>query len=136
MSMRLSYQKSVSILLMSVLILQVGCRGWIEKSIVPDTGMAIPQRGILRVTKTDGAVITLRDSFITTDSIVGFFADEPLRRAAVARTDVTKIELRGDTTPRTIRVAGKAYVGVVLGLIVAVMVTGIMLGVATNRAYR
>jgi len=134
--MQPSYRKSVSILLMSVLILQVGCRGWIEKPIVPDTGIAIRQRGILRVTKTDGAVITLRDSFITNDSIVGFFADEPLRRATVARTDVTKIELRGDTTPRAVRVAGKAYVGVVLGLILAVAVTGMMLGVASKRAHR
>ena len=136
MSTQLPYRKSVSILLMSVLVLQVGCRGWIEKPIVPDTGIAIPQRGILRVTKTDGAVITLRDSFIRNDSIVGYLADELLRRATVARTDVTKIELRGDTTPRAVRVAGKAYVAVVLGLILAVAVTGIMLGVASNRAHR
>jgi len=120
---------------MSVLIFQVACRGWIEKPIVPDAGTAVPHRGILRVTKTDGAVITLRDSFITNDSIVGFLADEPLRRATVARNDVTKIELRGDTTPHAVRVAGKAYVGVVLGLIVAVMVTGIMLGVASKRSH-
>ena len=135
MSTQLSYRKSVSILLMAVLTFQVACRGWIEKPIVPDTGTAIQHRGILRVTKTDGAVITLRDSFITNDSIVGFLVDEPLRRTTVARTDAKKIELRGDTTPRAVRVAGKAYVGVVLGLIVAVMVTGIMLGVASKRAY-
>jgi hypothetical protein len=136
MSIQLSYRKGVSILLMSVLILQIGCRGWIEKPIVPDNGISIPQRGILRVTKTDGAVIMLKDFFITNDSIVGFFADEPLRRAGVARTDVMKTELRGDTTPHAVRVAGRAYVGVVLGLILAVAVTGIMFGVASKRANR
>jgi hypothetical protein len=127
--------KSVSILLMSLLILQGACRGYVERPIVPDTGLTVPQRGILRVTKTDGVVITLNDSFITSDSIVGFLADAPLRRATLARTDVAKVELRSDTTPRAVRVAGKAYMGVVLGLILAVMVTGIMLGVASERAH-
>ena len=70
MSTQLSYRKSVSILLMAVLTFQVACRGWIEKPIVPDTGTAIPHRGILRITKTDGAVITLKDAIIVNDSIV------------------------------------------------------------------
>jgi hypothetical protein len=131
-----SHRKSVSILLMSVMILQVACRGWIEKPIVPDTGPAIPQRGTLRVTKTDGAVITLRDSFITNDSIVGFVSADPIRRAAIARTDVTKIELRGDTTPRGVRIAGKVYLGVLAGLGLALAVTAIMFGIASRRANR
>jgi hypothetical protein len=94
---------------MSVLILQSGCRGWIEKPIVPDTGTAIPRRGTLRVTKSDGAVISLRDSFITNDSIVGFSSDTSRVPTAIARTDVSKIEVRGDTTPRGVRTAGKIY---------------------------
>jgi hypothetical protein len=55
MFVQLPHRKSVSILLMSVMMFQIGCRGWIEKPIVPDTGIGIPQRGLLRVTKTDGA---------------------------------------------------------------------------------
>ena len=133
--MQRHYRKSLSLFLMAFLIIQAGCRGWIEKPMVPDTGTAIPPRGLLRVTTNNGAVITLSDSFITSDSIVGFSSDEPPRRAAVARADVTKIELRGDTTPRAARIAGKAYVGVVLGLIVAVAVTGIMFGIASTRAH-
>jgi len=124
MSLQLPHRKSVSILLMSVMAFQIGCHGWIQKPIVPDTGVAIPQRGNLRVTKSDGAVITLQDSFITNDSIVGFFSAEPLRRTAIARADVTKIEVRGDTTPQGVRTAGKIYLGVVfaLGLVLAVTV--------------
>jgi hypothetical protein len=118
---------------MSVVILQVGCRGWIEKPIVPDTGIAIPQRGTLRVTKTDGAVIILRDSFITNDSIVGFFSDDPLRRAAIARTDATKIEVRGDTTPRGVRIAGKVYLGVLAALGLVLAVTVIMWANASSK---
>jgi hypothetical protein len=98
---------------MSVLILQTSCRGWIEKPIVPDTGIAIPRRGTLRVTKSDGTVISLTDSFITKDSIVGFSSDTSRAPTAIARTDVTKIELRGDTTPRGVRTAAKIYLGVV-----------------------
>jgi hypothetical protein len=128
MSLQLPHRKSVSILLMSVVILQVGCRGWIEKPIVPDTGIAIAQRGLLRVTMTDGAVITLRDSFVTDDSIVGFFSADPLRRASIARSEVTKIEVRGDTTPRGVRIAGKVYLGVVLALGLVLAVTVIMYG--------
>jgi hypothetical protein len=126
MSTQQSYRKSLSILLVSGLILQVGCRGWLEKPIVPDTGIAIPRRGILRVTKADGAVIGLRNSFITDDSIVGFLSDEPIRRAAIARTDVTKIEIRGDTTPKGLRIAGKVYLGVLAALGTALAVETIM----------
>jgi len=101
--------RSINILLVSVLILQTGCRGWIEKPTVPDTGTAIPRRGTLRVTKSDGTVISLRDSFITLDSIVGFVSDTTRRPMAIARADVTKIEVRGDTTPQGLRTAGKIY---------------------------
>ncbi|HMH26114.1 MAG TPA: hypothetical protein VK542_05940 [Gemmatimonadaceae bacterium] len=101
--------RSINILLVSVLILQTGCRGWIEKPIVPDTGIAIPRRGTLRVTKSDGTVISLRDSFITIDSIVGFASDTTRQPMAIARANVTKIEMRGDTTPQGLRTAGKIY---------------------------
>jgi hypothetical protein len=94
---------------MSILILQSSCRGWIEKPIVPDTGIAIPRRAALRVTKSDGKVILLSDSFITIDSIVGFVSDTTRQPMAIARTDVTKIEVRGDTTPQGLRTAGKIY---------------------------
>jgi hypothetical protein len=94
---------------MPVLILESGCRGWIEKSIVPDTGTAIPRRGTLRVTKSDGTVISLRDSFITGDSIVGYLSDTSRAPTAIARTDVTKTEVRGDTTPQGVRTAAKIY---------------------------
>jgi len=123
MSTHLPYRKSFSVLLMSVVILQGGCRGWIEKPIVPDTGISIPERGTLRVTMKDGTVISVRDSFIMDDSIVGFLSADPLRRAAIARTDVTKIEVRGDTTPRGVRIAGKVYLGVLVaaGLALAII---------------
>ena len=134
MSVQLPHRKSVSILLMSVMMLQVGCRGWIEKPIVPDTGIGMPQRGLLRVTKTDGTIITLRDFVVRNDSIVGFFAAGPRLRAAVARTDVTKIEVRGDTTPRGVRIAGKAYVWVLIVAGVALAVAGVMYGNAASRS--
>ena len=71
----------------------------------------------------DGTVISVRDSFIMDDSIVGFLSADPLRRAAIARTDVTKIEVRGDTTPRGVRIAGKVYLGVLVaaGLALAII---------------
>jgi hypothetical protein len=113
MSVQPRCRKSINILLASVLILQSSCRGWIEKPIVPDTGIAIPRRGTLRVTKSDGTVISLSDSFITIDSIVGFVSDTSRAPTAIARTDVTKIEERGDTTPKGVRTAAKVYLGVV-----------------------
>jgi hypothetical protein len=136
MTLQPTRRKSVSILLMSLMILQVACRGWIEKPIVPDSGIAVPQRGLLRVTMTDGAVVTLRDSFVTDDSIVGFYSTDPLRRASIARSDVTKIEVRGDTTPRGVRIAGKVYVGVLAVLGLALAVTVIMWQVASSRVHR
>jgi hypothetical protein len=121
MSVQSRLRKSINILLMSVFILQSACRGWIQKPIVPDTGTAIPRRGTLRVTKSDGTVISLRDSFITNDSIVGFSSEPARARTAIARTDVTKIELRGDTTPQGVRTAAKIYLGVVGGVAVVGM---------------
>jgi hypothetical protein len=129
-------RKSVGIMLSWLVMFQVGCRGWIEKPIVPDTGIAIPRHGILRVTMTDGAVITLRDSFIMSDSIVGFLSADSVQRTAIARTDATKIEVRGDTTPRGVRIAGKIYLGVLAGLGLAVAVTAIGFGIASRRASR
>jgi hypothetical protein len=126
-------RKSVYILLLSVLILQSACRGWIEKPIVPDTGIAIPRRVALRVTKSDGTVIFLSDSFITSDSIVGLFSAIPHRRTAIARADVTNIQRRVDTTPRGVRIAGKIYLGVVGVAVTAVLVTGLMLAVAVSH---
>src|SRR4030081_25881 len=90
----------VSALLIGLVMFQVACRGWIEKPIVPDTGIAIPHRGPLRVTKTDGAVITLAEFFVGNDSIVAFPSTGHRVRAAIAPTDVAKIEMRGDTTPQ------------------------------------
>ena len=76
---------------------------------MPDTGTVVPRRGALRVTKADGTVISLSDSFITHDSITGFLSDTSFARTAIARSDVTKVELRGDTTPQGLRTAGKIY---------------------------
>ena len=122
MSFYLCRRSSVGCILMALLIVNVGCRGWIEKPIVPDTGIGMPQRGLLRVTKADGAIITLRDAVVRNDSIVGFSSDGTGLRAAVARTDVTKIEVRGDTTPRGVRIAGKVYLGVLTALMLAMAV--------------
>jgi len=125
--------KSVTILLIPLLILQGCWRGWVEKPIVPDTGIAIPRRAALRVTKSDGKVIFLSDSFITSDSIVGLLAAIPHRRTAIARADVTKIQGRIDTTPRGVRIAGKIYLGVVGVAVTAVLVTALMYGIALSR---
>jgi hypothetical protein len=122
MSVQLPHRKSASILLMSVMMFQIGCRGWIETSILPDTGIGMPQHGLLRVTRTDGAIITLRDAVVRSDSIVGFLSDRPGLQAAVARTDVTKIEARGDTTPRGVGIAWKTYQAVFIVSVVALAV--------------
>jgi hypothetical protein len=122
-----SHRKSLCIPLICLVMLQVACRGWIEHPIVPDTGITTPQRGILRVTKNDGRVVTLRDSFITNDSIVGFPSGEARTRTAIARTDVARIETRGDTTPRGVRIAGQAYRWVLLGGAVAFAVVGTLI---------
>src|SRR5258707_632412 len=102
-------RKSITILLLSGLLLQSGCRAWIETPIVPDTGNAVPRPEAVRVTKSDGTVIFLSDSFITSDSIVSLLSDTSRVRTAIARTDVAKIEVRGDTTFTRVRTAGKIY---------------------------
>src|SRR5258706_12552721 len=132
MSVQSRRRKSVNILLLSGLLLQSGCRGWLEKPIVPDTGIAIPRREALRVTKSDGTVIFLSDSFITSDSIVGLLSAIPHRRTAIARADVTRIQRRGDTTPRGVRIAGKIYLGVVGVAVTPVLVPGFMYGIAVS----
>ena len=65
---------------------------------------------------TNGAVIGVTDAWIMSDSFVGFYSGEPLRRVAIARSYITKIQVRGDATPRAVRIAGKVYLGVVLAL--------------------
>ena len=133
MSLQPSLRTSITILLMSVLILESGCRGWIEKPIVPDSGIAIPRREALRVTKSDGKVIFLSDSFITSDSIIGLLSAIPHRRTAIALADVKKIQKRVDNTPRGVRIAGKIYLGVVGVAEAALIVTALMYGIASSR---
>ena len=130
---QLRLRKSVNTLIISLLILQGCWRGWIEKPIVPDTGIAIPRREALRVTKSDGTVIFLGYSFITSDSIVGLLSTIPQRRMAIARADVAKIQGRVDTTPRPVRIAGKIYLGVVMVTTTVVLVTALMYGIAVSR---
>jgi hypothetical protein len=84
----------------------------------------------------DGTVILFKDSFITTDSVVGFLAGEPFSRVALAQSEVKTIEVRGDTTPRAVRIAGEVYLGVLAGLGIALAVTAIMLEIAMNRPHR
>jgi hypothetical protein len=100
---------------------------------VPDTGIETPWRGPLRVTKSDGTVIFLSDSFITSDSIVGLLAAIPHRRTAIARTEVMKIQGRVDTIPRGVRIAGTIYLGVVAVAVTTLLVTAFMYGIAVNR---
>jgi hypothetical protein len=128
-----SLRNTINILFLSVLTLESGCRGWIEKPIVPDTGTAIPRRAALRVTKSDGKVILLSDSFITSDSIIGLLSAIPHRRTAIARADVAKIQRRVDTTPRGVRIAGKIYLGVVGVAEAALIVTALMYGIDSSR---
>lgn len=111
-------------------MLQLGCRGWIEKPIVPDVGIGVPQHGLLKITKTDGGIITLNAFVVMNDSIVGVLAAGHELRAAVARTDISKIEVRGDTTPRGARIAGKVYLGgmMVLGVVWVVAGLALVLG--------
>lgn len=130
---RLRLRKSVNAFLMSVLILQGCWRGWIEKPIVPDTGIAIPWREALRVTKSDGKVIFLSDSFITSDSIIGLLSAIPYRRTAIPLADVTKIQRRVDTTPRGVRIAEKIYLGAVVITEAGLIVTALMLSIAVSR---
>ena len=121
------FRPSVGILLMALVILQLGCRAWIEKPIVPDTGTAVPRGDLLRVMTTHSITITLRDAVVRSDSIVGFYPAAPTVREAIARTDVTKIELGVDTTPRWVRLA-VVYETVVIiagGVALAVALYGI-----------
>jgi len=71
---------------------------------------------------------------VRNDSIVGFLSAGPRLRAAVARTDVTKIEMRGDTTPRGVRIAGKVYLGVLAVAAVALGVAVVRYGNAARRS--
>ncbi len=125
----------VSILLMLSLMLEFGCRGWIEKPIAPDSGTGVPQVGRIRITRRDGTKVTLREHTLRNDSLVGFLDREHRVRAAVARTDVSKIETRGDTTPRGVRIAGKVYLGVLTVLGLALAITGIMYGNAARKSH-
>jgi hypothetical protein len=113
--------------LFSVVFLQVGCRGWVEKPVVPDTGVGMAHPGVVRVTTSDSSIVTLKDFIVRHDSIVGFSSDGLRSRIGVARTDVTKIEMRGDITPRPIRVVGNAYVWVLRIASVAGALAGLLL---------
>jgi hypothetical protein len=108
------------------MLFQVGCRGWVEKPIVPDTGVGMAHPGVVRVTTRDSSIVTLKDFIVRHDSIVGFSSEGLRSRTGVARTDVIKIEMRGDTTPRPLRVAGNAYAWVLRIASVAGAVAGLL----------
>ncbi len=127
MTIQQTFRKIVSVLLVSVVIVYAACGRRIEESEAPDAGTRMPQRGLLRVTKLDGATITLRDFVVRNDSIVGFFATGASVRTAVARTDVSKLEVSRDTMPRGVRIAGEAYKGVMLAAAVCFAVIGTLI---------
>jgi hypothetical protein len=83
--------------------------------------------GVVRVTTSDSSIVTLKDFIVRHDSIVGFSSDGLRSRTGVARTDVIKIEMRGDVTPRPVRVAWHTYQWVLRIASVAGAVAGLLL---------
>jgi len=78
-------------------MLALGCATWRTVPIAPEPAPAERRLGSVRVTPTDDTLVVWEDAVLTADSVVGLVrgrAGAGAARAAVAREDVRRIEVR------------------------------------------
>ncbi len=99
------------------------CTSWQRQS-VPVAADAPLQSREARITRSDGAVYTLRGAYVEGDSLVGFTAADSTR-VAIATAEIRAVETREFAAGRTVGLTA----GVLLGL---VAVVGIAAAVALS----
>src|SRR4051812_27810171 len=93
-------RRAVAALSIALLLLQIGCRTWVEHPVPRDSAPISAISGVVRVTMTQGKAMTLRNTVVARDSILGLLASTSVYRIAIPLGDVTKIEQRVDTLPQ------------------------------------
>ena len=111
-------------ILLSALPLLAGCQSWRASSVAPSTVLTEERPEVVRVTLSDGEVVTLAQPRLVSDTIVGA-SEAGMERAAVG--EVRTLEVRRTSFTRTF--------GLVLTHAAAV-VTAIVLIIDAQPHYR
>lgn len=125
-------RSNIAALLVLLFALETGCRVWIEKPVQPNTNLRIGRHRQVRVITNTGDTVIMRAVAFREDSLVGLDSRENV--VAIVRDSVKSIAVRMDGTPTPVRIGGKVYLGVVLALELALIVSGIAYGIAATNA--
>lgn len=104
-----------SFALLLVVAALTGCTTWAHQSAPPAQVVADHPGALVRVTRTDHSVITLRDVAVTSDSLTGTTNDTARLRVTMPVADVASVETREVSAARTAGL-GVGAVGVVLAV--------------------
>lgn len=106
---------SRSLPLVIVLTAVTACTTWSRQSAPPAEVVSKHPGALVRVTRTDHSVITLRDASVANDSLVGTTDDKARLRVAMPVADVASVDTREVSAGRTAGL-GVGVVGVVLAV--------------------
>lgn len=106
---------SRSIPLVAVLAVVTACTTWSRQSAPPAQVVSQHPGALVRVTRTDHSVITLRGAAVVNDSLVGTTDDKARLRVAIPIADVASVDTREVSAGRTAGL-GLGAVGVVLAV--------------------
>ncbi len=100
-------RRSIAALLLALL---AGCQSWHATTVNPRTLLPEEQPSYVRLTLTDGTIVTIKNPIVRNDSIVSAEAAEAaqlggLRSESVALGDVQSVEVERFSTAKTIGLA-------------------------------
>lgn len=88
------------------------CTTWAHQSAPPADVVASHPDALIRVTRTDHSVITLRRAKLVGDTLVGTTDDNARLRVAVPLTDVESVDTRSISGTRTAGLGVGVFLGV------------------------
>jgi len=89
-----------------------GCTTWARQSAPPAQVVASHPDALIRVTRTDHSVITVRGATVLGDTLIGTTDDDARLRVAIPVADVEAVDTRAVSGARTAGLGAGVFLGV------------------------
>lgn len=115
-------------LALTATIALAACTTWARQSAPPADVVASHPAALVRVTRTDHSVITIRGAQIVSDSVVGTTNDDARLRVAIPVADIETVETRAVSGARTAGLGAGIFLGVLAVAGIAATIALLSLG--------
>jgi len=89
-----------------------GCTTWARQSAPPAQVVASHPDALVRVTRTDHSVVTVRGATVVGDTLIGTTNDDARLRVAIPVADVEAVDTRAVSGARTAGLGAGVFLGV------------------------